>query len=69
MNGGLPVNLRISDLLDDWEDGSVELSPPPEVSPDRIRARTRKQLAVRLPKRRAHPRLLACAALAASCCI
>lgn len=66
MKGGIPVNLRISDLLDDWVDGSVELSPPPEVSLDRIRARTRKQLAVRRPKRRALLRLLACAALAAA---
>lgn len=59
------MKMRISDLLDGWEDCSVELSPGPEVSPERIRERTMKLLHTK-PKRRLLPRLAACAALAAA---
>jgi len=57
--------MRISDLLDGWGDHSVELSPGPEVSPERTRERTMKLLNTR-PKRRLLPRLAVCAAVAAA---
>ena len=53
------------ELLDIWEDHSVELLPGPEVSPKRIRERTMKLLPAK-PKRRLLPRLALCAALAAA---
>ena len=59
------MKTRISDLLDGWGDHSVELSPGPEVSPERIRERTMKLLHTK-PKRRLLPRLAACAAVAAA---
>ena len=60
------MKTQISDLLDGWDDVSVELVPPPEVSPERIRERTMKLLAAKSkPRRRVVPRLLACAAAAA----
>lgn len=59
------MKMRISDLLDGWGDHSVELSPGPEVSPERTRERTMKLLNTR-PKRRLLPRLAVCAAVAAA---
>ena len=38
----MPV--RMTDLLDGWEDGSVELPPPAGMSPERIKERTMEQL-------------------------
>ena len=61
------MKMRISDLLDGWEDCSVELCPPPEVSPERIRERTMSSLRHRPnPGRRTLLRVLACAAAAAA---
>ena len=61
------MKTRISDLLDGWEDSSVEFVPSSEVSPERIRERTMKLLEQKSKvKRRLLPRLLACAALAAA---
>ena len=58
--------MRISDLLDGWEDSTQALTPPPEVSPERIRKRTMEQLHNRPSfKRRAVTRIVLCAALAA----
>ena len=60
----MPV--RISDLLDGWEDGSVELPTPAGMSPERIREMTMRQVRERgRPRRRMGLRLLACAGLAA----
>ena len=38
----MPV--RMTDLLDGWEDGSVELPPPAGMSPERIKERTMEQI-------------------------
>ena len=60
----MPV--RMTDLLDGWEDGSVELPPPAGMSPERIKERTMEQIRqTKRPRRRMGVRLLACAALAA----
>ena len=60
----MPV--RISDLLDGWEDGSVELPTPAGMSPERIREMTMKKVKESgRPRRRMGLRLLACAGLAA----
>ena len=56
----------MTDLLDGWEDGSVELPPPAGMSPERIKERTMEQIRqTKRPRRRMGVRLLACAALAA----
>ena len=56
----------MTDLLDGWEDGSVELPPPAGMSPERIKERTMEQIRqTERPRRRMGVRLLACAALAA----
>lgn len=61
------MKVRISDLLDGWEDSSVEFVPSSEVSPERIREQTMKLLEQKSKvKRRLLPRLLVCAALAAA---
>ena len=60
----MPV--RMTDLLDGWEDGSVELPPPAGMSPERIKERTMEKIRqTKRPRRRMGVRLLACAALAA----
>ena len=60
----MPV--RMSDLLDGWEDGSVELPPPAGMSPERIKEKTMEKIRqTKRPRRRMGVRLLACAALAA----
>ena len=60
----MPV--RISDLLDGWEDGSTELPTPAGMSPERIREMTMRQVRERgRPRRRMGLRMLACAGLAA----
>ncbi|MFQ7450441.1 MAG: hypothetical protein ACLRNQ_02245 [Flavonifractor plautii] len=38
----MPV--RMTDLLDGWEDGSVELPPPAGMSPERIKERTMEKI-------------------------
>lgn len=63
------MKIKISDLLDDWEDGAVELPPPPEIDPEQIRARTRQRLRTRPRGRRGISRLLLCAVLAGALCI
>ena len=56
----------MTDLLDGWEDGSVELPPPAGMSPERIKERTMEKIRqTKRPRRRMGVRLLACAALAA----
>lgn len=56
----------MSDLLDGWEDGSVELPPPAGMSPERIKEKTMEKIRqTKRPRRRMGVRLLACAALAA----
>ena len=58
----MPV--RMTDLLDGWEDGSVELPPPAGMSPERIKERTMEKIRqTKRPRRRMGVRLLACAAL------
>ena len=60
----MPV--RISDLLDGWEDGSTELPIPAGMSPERIREMTMEKIRQsKRPRRRMGLRLLACAGLAA----
>ena len=60
----MPV--RMTDLLDGWEDGSVELLPPAGMSPERIKEKTMEKIRqTKRPRRRMGVRLLACAALAA----
>lgn len=61
----MPV--RISDLLDGWEDGSTELPVPAGMSPERIREMTMEKIRQsKRPRRRMGLRLLACAGLAAA---
>ena len=61
----MPV--RISDLLDGWEDGSTELPVPAGMSPERVREMTMEKIGqTRRPRRRMGLRLLACAGLAAA---
>ena len=56
----------MTDLLDGWEDGSVELLPPAGMSPERIKEKTMEKIRqTKRPRRRMGVRLLACAALAA----
>lgn len=56
----------MTDLLDGWEDGSVELPPPAGMSPERIKEKTMEKIRqTKRPRRRMGVRLLACAALAA----
>lgn len=56
----------MTDLLDGWEDGSVELPPPAGMPPERIKERTMEKIRqTKRPRRRMGVRLLACAALAA----
>ena len=58
--------MRISDLLDGWEDSTYVPPPPQEVSPERIRKRTMEQLHKKPSfKRRAVIRIVLCAALIA----
>lgn len=58
------MNRRISDLLDGYEDGSVELSGDTPLSPARIRALTRERMT---KKKSGLPRILGAAAAAAAC--
>lgn len=67
------MNLRISDLLNDWADDTVELPFPSDVSPDHIRTQTLAR-AQTPPKPQPKPKrrrvsLLLCAALAAALCV
>lgn len=55
---------RISDLLDGYEDGSVELSGNTPLSPARIKELTRKRIT---KKKSGLPRILGAAAAAAAC--
>ena len=56
----------MTDLLDGWEDGSVDLPRPAGMSPERIKERTMEKIRqTKRPRRRMGVRLLACAALAA----
>ena len=55
----------MTDLLDGWEDGSVELPPPAGMSPERIKERTMEKIRQTKRPRRLRAPLLACAALAA----
>lgn len=60
------MKLRISDLMDVYEDDSLSLPLSPEVSPERIRERTMLKCSETGRKKpRLLPRLLLCAALAA----
>lgn len=66
MERGYSCACAVTDLLDGWEDGSVELPPPAGMSPERIKERTMEKIRqTKRPRRRMGVRLLACAALAA----
>lgn len=58
------MNRRISDLLDGYEDGSVDLTGDTPLSPARIKELTRKRIT---RKKSGLPRILGAAAAAAAC--
>lgn len=59
--------MRITDLLDGWEDGSTELPTPAGMSPERIREMTMKKIRESgRPRRRTGRTVLAAACLAAA---